>query len=225
MLKIEPVSMGVVAYPEPYYVPLPHVPYSLGSIYVVMQLTFYNRLEVRLHLAAGNVHYYSKGKCSALFNYLPCLVCEADNLDLSVFYLIHFLRSYQFKGRRLVASSLDEGVLLPDPFTLKGLAEGDRDRGLLHCKLDAPHFYTGLYELVLIQFLNNVLVCANTARPYLRHICVAYGREAHVYGAGACRPLEVIHWAKGKGERKYPVLVVLQDLLEVTALNTSKGQG
>src|SRR3990170_4655793 len=135
MLKIEPVSMGVVAYPEPYYIPLPHVPYSLGSIYIVMQLTFYNRLEVRLHLAAGNVHYYSKGKCSALFNYLPCLVCEADNLDLSVFYLIHLLGSYQFKGRRLVPSSLNECVFFSDPFTLKGLAERHRDRGLLHGSL------------------------------------------------------------------------------------------
>ena len=59
------------------------------------------------------------------------------------------------------------------------------------------------------QLLHDMLICANSTRPYFRDLGVAYGWKAHIYSACSRCPLKIIHRAKCQSKSKDSVLVIL----------------
>src|SRR5512139_513388 len=139
MLQGKAVLLCLVAYPDPVYVSLAHMPESLSLIEVVMDLPFDNGFEVLLHLSACYVDHHTHRHHPTFFE--PLLPVLADDYDLVVFDLLKLFGSDPLKRRCSLTAELDKHIFLTNPFSFKGGTVGHRNRRLFNDDLETPDFY------------------------------------------------------------------------------------
>ena len=81
VVELEALVLGGLADADPDEVALAHVQHALGEVHEVVELPLDDRLEVGLHLAAGDVDDDRERDARALFELVEL---GADDLDLAV---------------------------------------------------------------------------------------------------------------------------------------------
>src|ERR1700690_260287 len=118
-----------------------------------MDLSFYDRFEIFLHLPAGAFNEQSKRKLTALLEALLPVIADDDHLV--VLYLFHLTHSHPNKSRCPMTAELDKGIVFPDAFAFKCRPEGNGYRGLLNCDLEASELDGTLDDLRVVKFLGD----------------------------------------------------------------------
>ena len=224
---LEAFVLGRLADADPVDVALAHVPDAFGAVDQVMDLAFQNRLEVRLHLAAGNFHPDADGQSRQVLGFrvnYDVVDLRADDGDLAVFHLGDLERGDVFEARRLVAAELDVGLLLADAFAFEGRAEGHRDRHLGDFDLAAANFQALLHDVVDGHVGNNMLVGANAGGQDLRNVGIGDGGEAVIDGARRRGIFLFRHFTQRHDEGEGAVLVVLQIASILAGLDAAEAE-
>ena len=125
MFDFETLFKRFFADTQPVYIPLAHVPDSLGLIDECMDLPFENRFEISLHFSPRTFGYDSQRELSSCFDRINF---RTDHFDLSVFDFFTRCHLEPFEGLGLVASELAVHIFLADSFTFKSGTVSDRDR-------------------------------------------------------------------------------------------------
>ena len=109
---------------DPHDVPLADMHDALDVVDQVVELALQDRLEVGLHLAAGDLDQDGDGQVLALLDIRDVRSFEDY---LAVFDLVHFLGDQDLDAGGPAAAAFHEQVVLADPLTLEGRTEGHRD--------------------------------------------------------------------------------------------------
>ena len=126
VLQAEALGEGRLADADPGDVALADVLDALGAVDEVVDLALEHRLEVLLHLAAGDLDDDAERHGAALR--ASSSRSGPIDRDLAVLDLVgRRMRRYS-KALRALAAELDVHVLLADALALEGRAVGDRDR-------------------------------------------------------------------------------------------------
>ena len=165
VLEGEALFHRTLADAHPHDVALADVHDALDIVDQVVELTLQNRLEVRLHLAAGDLHQNGDGQVLALLDIADVRAFEDD---LAVLNLVHLLGDQDLHAGGPAAAALHEQIVLADALALKGRAEGHGDVDLGDADLQAAHLDGLLDDLLVGHIGDHVLVGADAGGQHLR---------------------------------------------------------
>jgi hypothetical protein len=202
-------------------VALPHVPDPGGAVQEVVDLTLQDRLEVRLHLAAGHLHPDPERERGTLLHRIDV---GPDDLDLPVVDLVERDRGEELEGGGLVSTELDPHLGLADVFPFEGGPEGHRDRDARDAHLAAANLERPLDHRLVRHARHHVLVGADPARQDLGDLGVRDHGKAVVDGAGRHRVLLRVDLAEREHEGEDAVLVVPEVRFVVPGPDAAEGE-
>src|SRR5664280_1977272 len=230
VLQAEALGEGALAHPRPGDVALAVVLDALDAVDEVVELALEDGLEVRLHLAPGDVHDHAERQGAAL---LHGVQVGAVNDDLAVLPLVGGTHAQVLERVAALAAEFGVHDVLADAFALEGRSVGDGDRHLGDLDLDAAHLHAALDQLLgalhvvvardlVERHADDVLVGGHAGRQDLRDTRVGDRREAEADGPGRRGVLEVVDLAEGEHEGEHAVLVVEHDLARHAGVHAAK---
>ena len=178
-----------------------------------VEFTLDNRLEVHLHLLAGNLH--KSGQCQVFFS----IQVRSDNGDLMVLDLIHFTHHYQLGSRVLGGPHFVVHIRLTDDLALKSSGKGNGNGQFGDLDLDVPQLQRLLHGVVVVadglQRAGHLIFC---------QVDVHDDGEAQCDRACAGGNHHSINSTEGVYKGGHSVLGVIQQACQITGLHVTENQ-